>query len=195
MSLLTVTYAGPNAPAQGQPINLVGTVGLPPNALLEARAKNELGFRAYESLSAKRQVALTNPDQCLQAKRDFIMGTGGNNAPNNAALYGTYAGANPIPGVANEVAELYRTTLRALYEAGADVETAEKYAKQVAQTMADAKLAIVDLQFPDYFSEGAEKELFTARITGANPAQMLGARALSALPSSGGRKPKAITAK
>jgi hypothetical protein len=120
------------------------------------------------------------------------MGTGAANAgqADNAedqALYGNLAG-HPIPGVAQEVSDIYSQTITSLYNAGADAETADKYAKQVAQTLADSKLAVVDLQFPDYYGESAEKSLFSAQLTGASPAKMLGAKALSALPSSRGRK-------
>jgi hypothetical protein len=151
-------------------------------AFYESQAMNKLGFRAYQNLSGKKQVAMTKPDEYLKAKRDFILGVGRDNAKvatagHSEILYGEHK-EKDIPGVAKEASELYAKTLLELYKAGADEETAEKYARQVGQALADSKMAIINLQFPDYYGEDAEKSLLKASVTGSDPEKMLAAKAL-----------------
>jgi hypothetical protein len=209
MSLLTVPRAQLLAYVQAVPGNNAGNIAAAYDNLIlanaQSQARSQLGFRAYENVAKKRNVALTHPDIYLKAKaikisggeipmvqgqpRDVIdawtalfpgVANIGGNAPIDVdALVGDQR------SIAAQVADVYANTLRSLYNAGADVETSEKYAKQVAQSLADAKLAIVEMDMPDYLGESAEKSLFTAQISGAEPQKMLGARAL---PSSGGRR-------
>src|SRR5579883_1464181 len=119
-------------------------VGLPSDKVLDERIKHDLGFQAYEDLAKKRHTALTDPDVYLKAKRNFIFGAPADETDND--IYGKYKGKK-IPGVLAHVQNAYRETLKELYDAGASIETAEKYAKQFAQTVADIQLAIVDMMF------------------------------------------------
>src|SRR5579883_500458 len=215
MSLLTVTqitvpantFGNQNAVALA--INPTAQqVGLPPQQVLQAQASNILGFRAYNNLASKRNIALTHPDVYLNVKRLKVVGgdipAGAITAQNVAAYQALLPGVagiqannvNAIPiahSIKDDVAELYANTLTNMYNAGLDEKSASDYARQLAQVLSDSRFAQLELEMPDYYGTGAEREVFTSTLTGATPEKLLASRALTSIQAPS--RPRAITEK
>jgi len=128
-------------------------------------AQNKFGFRAYNQLAQRRAYAIQYPADYLDAKRMQIVGgtapaavgTAANGAAIADALYGTHGAA--IPGVAGDVANIYSSTLKELYDAGADEKTADEYATRIANAVMQSKLAVVEAMYPPIYDSASEKNL------------------------------------